>query len=56
MEGLLFIGISFSVNTVNGNLYSYHHSDQFPMENIIDMDYDYVMSMNEDGWLLGGRY
>mmetsp|Transcript_58169 Transcript_58169/g.123352 ORF Transcript_58169/g.123352 Transcript_58169/m.123352 type:complete len:833 (+) Transcript_58169:2-2500(+) len=26
------------------------------MENIIDRNYDYVMSMDEDGWLVGGGY
>ena len=55
-DGLSFIGISFSVNTANGNPYSYQLCDQFPMENIIDRDYDYVMSMDEDGWLVGGGY
>lgn len=56
MQGLSFIGISFSVNTANGNPYSYQLCDQFPMENIIDRDYNYVMSMDEDGWLVGGGY
>ncbi len=56
MEGLSFVGISFSVNTANGNPYSYQICDQFPMENIIDRNYDYVMSMDEDGWLVGGGY
>ncbi len=56
MAGLSFIGISFSVNTANGNPYSYQLCDQFPMENIIDRDYNYVMSMDEDGWLVGGGY
>ena len=56
MEGLSFIGVSFSVNTANGNPYSYQLCDQYPMENIIDRDYDYVMSMDEDGWLVGGGY
>ena len=56
MEGLSFIGISFSVNSNHGNPYSYQLCDQFPMENIIDRDYDYVMSMDEDGWLVGGGY
>lgn len=56
MSGLSFIGISFSVNTANGNPYSYQLNDQFPMENIIDRDYDYAMSMDEDGWLIGGGY
>ena len=56
INGLSFIGISFSVNTANGNPYSYQLCDQFPMENIIDRDYDYVMSMDEDGWLVGGGY
>ena len=56
MEGLSFIGISFSVNTANGNPNSYQLCDQFPMENIIDRNYDYVMSMDEDGWLVGGGY
>ena len=55
-DGLSFIGISFSVNTANGNPYSYQLCDQFPMENIIDRDYEYVMSMDEDGWLIGGGY
>jgi len=56
MEGLSFIGVSFSVNTPNGNPYSYQLCDQYAMENIIDRDYDYVMSMDEDGWLVGGGY
>ena len=55
-DGLSFIGISFSVNTANGNPYSYQLCDQFPMEHIIDRDYDYMMSMDEDGWLVGGGY
>lgn len=55
-NGLSFIGLSFSVNTARGNPYSYQLCDQFPMENIIDRDYDYVMSMDEDGWLVGGGY
>ena len=54
--GLSFIGISFSVNTAKGNPYSYQLCDQFPMENLIDRNYDYVMSMDEDGWLVGGGY
>jgi len=56
MEGLSFIGISFSVNTASGNPYSYQLCDQFPMENIIDRNYDYSMSLDEDGWLVGGGY
>jgi hypothetical protein len=55
-DGLSFIGISFSVNTAHGNPYSYQLNDQLPMENIIDRDYDYCMSMDEDGWLVGGGY
>ena len=55
-DGLSFIGISFSVNTAMGNPFSYQLCDQFPMENIIDRNYDYVMSMDEDGWLVGGGY
>lgn len=54
--GLSFIGVSFSVNTAKGNPYSYQLCDQFPMENLIDRNYDYVMSMDEDGWLVGGGY
>lgn len=55
-DGLSFIGISFSVNTASGSPYSYQLCDQFPMENIIDRDYDYIMSIDEDGWLVGGGY
>ena len=53
--GLSFIGISFSVNTAHGNPYSYQLCDQFAMENIIDRDYEYVMSMDEDGWYAMAR-
>jgi len=56
VDGLAFIGYSFSVNTAYGNPYSYQLNDQFPMENIIDRKYDYIMSMDEDGWLVGGGY
>jgi hypothetical protein len=55
-DGLSFVGLSFSVNTANGNPYSYQLCDQFPMENIIDRKYDYIMSIDEDGWLVGGGY
>jgi hypothetical protein len=55
-DGLSFIGISFSVNTASGNPYSYQLCDQFAMENIIDRTYDYMMSLDEDGWLVGGGY
>ena len=54
--GLSFLGISFSVNTAYGNPYSYQLCDQFPMENIIERNYANVMSMDEDGWLVGGGY
>lgn len=55
-DGLSFIGLSFSVNTASGNPYSYQLCDQFPMENIIDRNYHYSMSLDEDGWLVGGGY
>jgi hypothetical protein len=55
-EGLAFIGLSFSVNTASGNPYSYQLCDQYPMERIIDRNYEYIMSMDEDGWLVGGGY
>lgn len=55
-EGLLFVWISFLVRTAKNNPYLYQLCDQFFMENIIDWDYDYVISMDEDGWLVGGRY
>eukprot|EP00594_Rhizosolenia_setigera_P013744 CAMPEP_0178976576 /NCGR_PEP_ID=MMETSP0789-20121207/23923_1 /TAXON_ID=3005 /ORGANISM="Rhizosolenia setigera, Strain CCMP 1694" /LENGTH=1098 /DNA_ID=CAMNT_0020665705 /DNA_START=17 /DNA_END=3313 /DNA_ORIENTATION=+ len=54
--GLSFIGVSFSVNTAHGNPFSYQLCDQYPMENLLDRNYDYVMSMDEDGWLVGGGY
>jgi hypothetical protein len=56
VDGLSFVGVSFSVNTASGNPYSYQLCDQFPMENIIDRGYDYVMSLDEDGWLVGAGY
>jgi hypothetical protein len=56
LEGLSFIGVSFSVNSAYGNQYSYSLNDQFPIDKLIDRDYKYIMSMDEDGWLVGGGY
>ena len=36
MDGLSFVGVSFSVNTAHGNACSYDLQDQMPMENLID--------------------
>lgn len=51
-----FVGISFSRKTERGMPRSYQLCDQFPMENLIDRDYVYIMSMDENGWLVGGGY
>ena len=51
-----FVGISFSTRTNDGMPYSYQLCDQFPMENLIDRAYDNIMSMDENGWLVGGGY
>ena len=50
-KGLSFIGYSFSVKTAGGNENSKQLCDQFPMEDIIDRNYEYAMSHDEDGWL-----
>jgi len=55
-DGSAFIGVSFSVHNKTGNGNSHQLNDQFPMENLIDRSYDYVMSTDEYGWLAGGGY
>jgi len=55
-DGSAFIGVSFSVHNKTGNGNSHQLCDQFPMENLIDRSYDYVMSTDEYGWLAGGGY
>ena len=52
-DGLSFIGISFSVNTANGNPYSYQLCHQYRKENIIGRNYDVIDSSHTETQRIG---
>lgn len=33
---------------------SYTHQEAFDLNEVLDRDYEFIMSSNDDGWLVGG--
>lgn len=54
VDGLAFIGLSLTQHSKAGNSASITHQEAFDLNEVIDRDYKYLMSTNDDGWLVGG--
>lgn len=54
VDGLAFIGLSLSRKSDRGHPDSITLQTAFDLNNVIDRDYEYVASTNDDGWLVGG--
>ena len=54
MDGLAFLGLSLSRNSARGHSDSVTHQTAFDLNEVIDRDYEFLMSSNDDGWLVGG--
>ena len=54
VDGLAFIGLSLSRKSDRGHPDSVTHQTAFDLNDIIDRDYEYLSSTNDDGWLVGG--
>jgi len=54
VDGLAFLGLSFTRNSPLGNPDSKTHQEAFDLNEVLDRDYEYLMSSNDDGWLAGG--
>ena len=53
-DGLAFVGLSLTQKSKDGNPDSITHQTAFDLNEVIDRDYEYLMSSNDDGWLVGG--
>ena len=54
MDGLAFLGLSLSRRSEQGHPRSITHQTAFDLNEVIDRDYEYIFSTNDDGWLVGG--
>lgn len=53
-DGLAFIGLSLTRTSDCGNPTSITHQEAFDLNQVLDRDYENIMSTNDDGWLVGG--
>mmetsp|Transcript_19594 Transcript_19594/g.25377 ORF Transcript_19594/g.25377 Transcript_19594/m.25377 type:complete len:318 (-) Transcript_19594:105-1058(-) len=54
VDGLAFIGLSLTRKSSQGHPDSITHQEAFDLNEVIDREYKYFMSTNDDGWLVGG--
>lgn len=54
VDGLAFLGLSLSRHSEKGHPKSITHQTAFDLNDVIDRDYEYIFSTNDDGWLVGG--
>lgn len=54
VDGLAFLGLSFTRSSKVGNPDSITHQTAFDFNEVLDRNYDYLASTNDDGWLAGG--
>lgn len=54
VDGLAFVGLSLTRKSDVGNADSITHQEAFDLNDVLDRDYEFLMSSNDDGWLVGG--
>lgn len=54
VDGLAFLGLSLARKSDRGHPDSITHQTAFDLNNVLDRDYEYIASTNDDGWLAGG--
>jgi hypothetical protein len=54
VDGLAFLGLSLTQHSQLGHPDSDTHQTAFDLNDVIDRDYQYLFSTNDDGWLVGG--
>mmetsp|Transcript_10748 Transcript_10748/g.25609 ORF Transcript_10748/g.25609 Transcript_10748/m.25609 type:complete len:467 (-) Transcript_10748:122-1522(-) len=55
VDGLAFLGLSLTRNSPDkGHPDSETHQTSFDLNDVLDRNYDYLFSTNDDGWLVGG--
>lgn len=54
VDGLAFLGLSLCRKSPEGNQKSQTHQTAFDLNQVLDREYRYIFSTNDDGWLVGG--
>ena len=54
VDGLAFLGLSLTRHSDKGHPDSITHQTAFDLNNVLDRDYEFLSSTNDDGWLAGG--
>mmetsp|Transcript_10750 Transcript_10750/g.23839 ORF Transcript_10750/g.23839 Transcript_10750/m.23839 type:complete len:331 (+) Transcript_10750:90-1082(+) len=54
VDGLAFLGLSLARKSDRGHPESVTHQIAFDLNDVIDRNYEYLQSTNDDGWLVGG--
>ena len=54
VDGLAFLGLSLSRKSAVGHPDSETHQTAFDFNEILDRNYEFLASTNDDGWLVGG--
>jgi len=54
VDGLAFLGLSLTRNSDVGHPDSINHQTAFDLNEVLDREYEYLASTNDDGWLAGG--
>lgn len=54
VDGLAFLGLSLAQKSARGHPDSITHQTAFDLNEVIDRDYEFLMSSNDDGHLVGG--
>lgn len=54
VDGLAFIGLSLARKSEEGHPDSETHQESFDLNEVLDRDYEFLASSNDDGWLVGG--
>ena len=55
VDGLAFLGLSLSRTSPLGHPDSITHQTVFDLNEVIDREYKYIFSTDDNGWLVGGK-
>jgi hypothetical protein len=54
VDGLAFLGLCLARQSEQGHPDSVTHQEAFDLNQVLDRDYEFIFSTNDDGWLVGG--
>jgi len=54
VDGLAFLGLSLALKSEQGHPESYTHQTSFDLNDVLDREYEFISSTDDNGWLVGG--